>query len=168
MGQRDIPGSLSVTSHFWVRGTFLAACPSRHVFGSEGHIRSPPSWSPQARSEAWGVYNSRTGHRPTIHSRPAVRQNISLTILRQNTFNETSEQRNILPDILLKVFWRNIEEREIRNILRPLPLCSAQPFQTFELSISNLPIFRSLTKIKDIEAIILEFKLFHSKPLQSY
>ena len=44
---------------------------SRHVFGSEGHIRSPRSWAPQARSEAWIFYNFRIGHRPTIHSRPA-------------------------------------------------------------------------------------------------
>ena len=70
MGQRDIPGSLSVTSHFWVRGTFLAACQPRHVFWSEGNIGSPPCWAPQAWSEAWDIYNSRTGHRPTVHSRP--------------------------------------------------------------------------------------------------
>ena len=37
-------------------------------------IRSPPSFAPQARGEAWDFYNSRTGHRPTIHSRPAGRR----------------------------------------------------------------------------------------------
>ena len=41
MGQRDIPVSLSVMSRLWVRGTFLVACQSRHIFGSEGH-----SWQP--------------------------------------------------------------------------------------------------------------------------
>jgi len=34
-------------------------------------IRFPPSWAPQVRSKTWDFYNSRTSHRPTIHSRPA-------------------------------------------------------------------------------------------------
>ena len=36
-------------------------------------MNKPASWAPQARSEAWDFYNSRTGHCPTIHSRPTGR-----------------------------------------------------------------------------------------------